>query len=393
MRIAYVCADPGVPVFGRKGSSVHVQEVIRGLVGHGATIELFATRTGGERPDDLDGMVAHRLPEPTSAGASRRERELLRQNSAIRTALEACGRFDLVYERHALWSHAAMEFAVESGTPGLLEVNAPLITEQRRHRQLVDVDCATSAAMKAFRAASAVLAVSREVAAYVACIMRGARVVVLPNGVDPDRITPTVKASRPGSASTVTFGFVGTLKPWHGLDTLIDGFALTHQQRRRARLLIVGEGPERQRITARARLAGCVDAVEFTGGVDHSEIPALLTSLDVGVAPYAARDHSYFSPLKLYEYMAAGLPIVASDIGQAAEVIQDGTTGLLCPPGDSAALATSFVKLIDDPKLRQFLGRNARAAAEERHTWRAVTAQILQIAGDVVRNEPVGAPG
>ena len=155
----------------------------------------------------------------------------------------------------------------------------------------------------------------------------------------------------------------------------------------------MGDGPERERIAARVRTAGCDRAVEFVGAVDPVAIPSLLTSMNAGVAPYP-NEECYFSPLKLYEYMAAGLPIVASEIGQTAEVIQHEVTGLLCPPGNADALADAFVRLIDGPEVCRTLGRNARAAAERKHTWRAVTARILEIAGYPVHSrEPVGARG
>ena len=218
------------PVFGRKGASVHVQEVIRGLLGHGATVELFATRTADEPPEDLRGVVVHELPAPASLDAASRERELLAQNGATRASLEAHGPFDLVYERHALWSYAAMEYAADSGTPGLLEVNAPLIEEQARHRELVDVAGATAAAARAFRASDVCLAVSLEVAEYLGRETPATKVEVVANGADTDRIRPDVEPSRLGPAGSFTFGFVGTLKPWHGLDTLIDGFAMTYRQ-------------------------------------------------------------------------------------------------------------------------------------------------------------------
>jgi glycosyltransferase involved in cell wall biosynthesis len=286
-----------------------------------------------------------------------------------------------------------MEYAAQSSTPGLLEVNAPLVEEQARHRALLDIEAATEATARAFRAASVVLAVSLEVADYVRRCPGAPRAVVLPNGVDPERIRPDVEPSRRGRPGSFTFGFVGTLKPWHGLHTLVQAFASVRRRHSNVRLLIVGDGPERERVASSAREAGCAHAVEFTGAVDPADVPALLTSMDAGVAPYPKLEHCYFSPLKLYEYMAAALPVVASDIGQVAEVIQHDVTGLLCPPGDARALANAFVRLMEDPNLRHTLGRNARAAVQREHTWSAVTARILELAGQNVRATEAGVRG
>src|SRR5207249_6257338 len=127
MRIAYVCADSGVPVFGRKGCSVHVQEMIRAFRRGGANVELFAARADGPLPPELEGVRVHRLPAVRAAAPGIVAVELL--NRALAVALSQAPPCDMVYERYSLWSAAAMEHAHAAGVPGVLEVNAPLIEE------------------------------------------------------------------------------------------------------------------------------------------------------------------------------------------------------------------------------------------------------------------------
>jgi glycosyltransferase involved in cell wall biosynthesis len=103
--------------------------------------------------------------------------------------------------------------------------------------------------------------------------------------------------------------------------------------------------------------------------------------MDVAAAPYPPLAHFYFSPLKVYEYMAAGLPVVASRIGQLAELVAEGVNGLLCQPGDPAALAAALGRLRAEPELRNRLGRAARATVLRKHTWDAVARRILRLAG------------
>jgi glycosyltransferase involved in cell wall biosynthesis len=434
MRIAYVCADQGVPVFGRKGCSIHVQEVVRALREQGACVELFARRTEGDPPPGLEAIPIHALPAvprvvarspdratlPTEglpppahygrpsvdpvagsgdpATTAVREQAALAANGEVRALLEQEGPFDLVYERYSLWTFAAMEYARDTGTPGLLEVNAPLIEEQVEHRTLVDRVSAERTAKRVFTAASALLAVSEEVAAYLEQYpgARG-RVQVVPNGVDPERFPTNLAPSYPGSSGTFTVGFVGTLKPWHGLTTLVEAFALLALERPLAptsgergrgegrnsnvRLLIVGDGPERSRLEADLDQRGLRGSAVFTGAVSPLEVPGLLASMDVAVAPYPKLANFYFSPLKVYEYIAAGLPIVASRIGQLGEILRHQETGLLCAPGDAAALAAALKRLRDDVALRQRLGKAARATAHRKHTWAAVARRVLGLAG------------
>ena len=382
MRLAYVCADPGVPVFGRKGCSVHVQEVLRALHGHGARVELFAVRFDGDPPPGLETVGIHRLPAGPKGERPARERATLAANRDLLQALERAGPFDVVYERYALWSYAGMEYARARGVPGLLEVNAPLIEEQAEHRGLVDRAGAERVAERVFAAAAALLTVSEEVAAYLERYPAAlGRLHVVPNGVNPDRFVPGLRPSRPGRPGTFTVGFLGSLKAWHGLPVLVEAFARLQDGASGSRLLVVGDGPERARLEADLAARGLAQAAQLTGAVDPGEVPGLLASMDVAVAPYPNLENFYFSPLKVYEYMAAGLPVVASRVGQLAGLIRDGVNGILCPPGDSGALAEALERLRQEPEWGTRLGQAARATVLRDHTWAAVARRILRLAG------------
>ena len=382
MRIAYVCADPGVPVFGTKGSSVHVQEVVRAFIACGADVEIFATRLDGVISDDLRSVKLHWLSALPKGDLVIREQASLGANQGLAAALRVAGPFDLVYERYSLWSFAGMEYARDTATGGILEVNAPLIEEQAKHRGLLDRTSAERVAARAFQAATAAVVVSSEVARYLEQFPSIAgRIHIIPNGVNPARfahIRATGRLKKPGQ---FTVGFLGTLKPWHGLSVLATAFAELRRLRPDARLLVAGDGPEKESFAAELEQAGVLDAVTFAGAVTPDAVPRFLAAMDVAVAPYPAKSDFYFSPLKVYEYLAASLPVVASAVGQLEALIENGVNGLLCPPGESLALTNALVRLHDDAGLRRTLGSAARKTVTENHTWIHIASQILRIAG------------
>jgi glycosyltransferase involved in cell wall biosynthesis len=162
---------------------------------------------------------------------------------------------------------------------------------------------------------------------------------------------------------------------------LLHGVALANQQTAdpalRWQLHVVGDGPGRQDLERLAESLG-VPTV-FTGAVAPAAVPGLLAEFDAAAAPYppdGPGQDDYFSPLKVFEYMAAGLPVIASAVGQIPSIIEDGRTGILVPPGDPAALADALIRLGENPNLRERLGLEARNDAVQRFSWSGVLSRI-----------------
>lgn len=379
-RIAYVCADPGVPVFGCKGSSVHVQEVVRAMVRTGAQVMLFASKFGGGVPFGLEDVECLGLPSVQEKGPARREQALIETNALIADFLDQHGRFDMVYERYALWSAAAMAWARRKDVASVLEVNAPLIEEQAKHRGLYDRGAAERIAVRVFADADHIVGVSSGVAVYLAeRSVPPHKVHVIPNGVSVDRFNPS---PRPRDNRLVV-GFVGTLKPWHGVDTLIQAVRIAHDRGVPARLLIIGDGPERAALEAQLEQTGLAEVTELTGAVAPSDIAPLIARMDVATAPYPDLQDFYFSPLKIMEYMAAGRATIASRIGDIDGLITHGEDGLLCAPGSANAIADAIARLHHDPELRERLGKNARAKAVAEMGWDSVVDRIFALSREL----------
>lgn len=221
------------------------------------------------------------------------------------------------------------------------------------------------------------------------------KIVVFPNGVDVQRFRPEPKARNEVRASLgvdthplVTF--VGNFYQWHDVVTLLDAFAQVLVTYPDARLILVGDGSQRQAMMQRAAELDLIGAAQFIGLVPHDEIPRLLAATDVAVAPVPQmRDELWLSPMKLFEYMAAGTAVIASAVGQLAKVIYDGHNGLLVPPGDAPALSAALQQLIGDPGLRSRLGWQAREDAMRKHSWEQYIARLERVYASVIAGQPV----
>jgi glycosyltransferase involved in cell wall biosynthesis len=290
---------------------------------------------------------------------------------------------DFIYERYSLWAIAGLQVAKQLSIPLVLEVNAPLVYEEEAYRGgLTFPSVARWVERALWRKADVVIPVSgalrdRMVNAGVA----PERIHVLPNAVDTDLFRADVDGravrDRFQLANRFVAGFVGSFKAWHGIDLLLEAFQYLHRSDPLTHLLLVGEGPLREALEAQVRKMGLEDSVTFAGGVQHQQIPQYLATMDAAIAPYPALEDFYYSPLKLFEYMAAGRAVVSSRIGQVAEVINDGVTGLLFEPGDRAGLVECLQRLRSNPELQAQLGRNATAACST-NTWKQHAVRVVE---------------
>ncbi|MFD2236914.1 glycosyltransferase family 4 protein [Aureimonas populi] len=381
MHIAYVCADPGIPVFGAKGASVHVQDMVRAMRRLGHEVTLIARRLGGTAPADLDDLDLARLPRTSGLTGAARESALIGHDPHVTALLSGLPGVDLVYERHSLWSAAAMGWAAAEGLPSVLEVNAPLVEEQAAHRGLVDRGTAMSMAREAMGRAGLVLCVSEPVAAHARAMgVEADRVLVEENGVDPVRFGALAPRRAPMEGTPFVVGFLGTLKPWHGTATLLEAVSRLRAEGRDVVIRIVGDGPERPALEEQARGAGLAGAVTFAGTVAPALVPSHLQEMHVGVAPYPPLHGFYFSPLKVLDYMAAGLPVVASRTGTLPELLREGCFGRLTEPGDAAALARALAAKMDDYPAALARAAEARVHALAERSWDGIAARALAAA-------------
>jgi glycosyltransferase involved in cell wall biosynthesis len=204
----------------------------------------------------------------------------------------------------------------------------------------------------------------------------GKPVTVIPYGVDLEQFRP--QPHQPGS--DVTIGSVGRLSPEKGLTYLLQAFAQIGAEQPRVRLILAGDGPERQRLERLAARLQLDDRVDFLGDLPHEQVPQVLARLDIFAMPSTYEGFG----VAAIEAAAMEVPVVASNVYGIPDVVDDGVTGLLVPPKDVSALAQALRSLIADEERRRQMGRAARAFVAERYSWEKNTAQMESLYGEML---------
>jgi glycosyltransferase involved in cell wall biosynthesis len=195
-------------------------------------------------------------------------------------------------------------------------------------------------------------------------------------GADTDRFRPDAAGvipfpRTPGDTIAI---FVGAFRGWHGAIHLVDAIReLRARGRNDIKAVLIGDGPEFGRVR---HAANGIDGITFTGALPHGDIPASLAAADIGVAPFDVTAHRplqwefYWSPLKVFEYMASGLPVLAPRIDRLMNIVRDGQEGVLYDPAQPGSLASALERLCN-PSLRSQLGAAARARVVGHFSWRS----------------------
>jgi len=379
VKILYSAA--GTPIPGTHGGSVHALELCRALARRGHEVHLAALPSQAPDGADLEGVVLHPLHralpvtllEWTATGELRELIVKLRP--------------DVVVERFYTFGGAAVNAAWALDVPAVLEVNSPARDYPGSLRDRLDkltlVRPVDRWRRRMLSRCAAIYATSRHL--LPPALQEDATVIV--NGVDVERFKPAAGVTAEGPLRCV---YVSSFRAWHGAEDLVEAVARCTAEGADVRVTCVGEGPRWQRARDAAVSAGLGDRIEFTGRVAHARVPALLADADVGVAPFAPDQFSalelgwFWSPIKIFEYLACGLAVVTAEIAEL-EALLPGEVARFYPPGDVAALAATLGGLAADRDAVHRMGRAARALAEKRYTWDHQAAAVEEVLTAVAR--------
>ncbi len=308
--------------------------------------------------------------------------------SQVEKWVEEKGDLAFIYQRHGLNTWAGAELAIKLNCPFVLEYNGSEVWVAKHWgTPIAREEISLKLEGLSLAVADLIVVISQPLADEL--IERGFeadKILVNPNGVNTDFYHPATDGQpvidRFDLENKLVVGFIGTFGLWHGAEKLAEAWARLLSRcpalQEKAALLFIGDGLTVQE--TKNVLASWKTEAIFTGTVPQTEGPAYMAACDILVAPHVPNaDGSKFfgSPTKLFEYMAMGKAIVASDLDQLGEVIEHERTGLLTRPGDAEDLSRALERLINDKLLRDALGKAARDEAESKHTWKQHTARIL----------------
>jgi glycosyltransferase involved in cell wall biosynthesis len=414
LKIAHFYQESNIRFSEPQAAQLHIYHTIRGLqqAGHRVilvalqgrevlcTQELQVFKSDRQLASDyaqlgLSGTTPFKLVE---SGVRRLQAELrlpylalfdsYRMGEAGSKNLKA---FDLIHERFNLLSLGGVWASRKLGIPLVLEVNADLL-EQRKFKGRPERGLrriyAEWATRVCFNAAARIICISAGLKDHLSrkWNIEDSKLTVLPCAADVDAFgsnhNPELLRRGLGLTTEPIVMWIGGFYPWHDLDLLLKSFTLVLQRHPDARLVLVGDGPIRPSIAEEVQQIGLQQSVIMTGAIAHAEVPEMLSMADIAVVPSAPVPASHGgtgTPLKLFEYMAAGKPIVATALNQAAEVIRQGHNGLLVEAGDVDGFAEAILTLLDVPSERVRLGQNARQQAIELHSWEEYTRRLEEI--------------
>jgi len=373
VRVLYVASDQVVP--GRTGGSVHVLEVARGLRARGHELEVVIHAEPGRPVEQtFDDVRWRRISwSPPSRYCRFRARPQI-------AALIRERRPDVVMERYYNFGGEGVLAAAEAGVPSLLEVNAPaidhpgswkarldaalLVRPMRRYREQL---CRSAAAL----VAPLVEIVPAAVRAKTERVAWGANVELF----HPSRRNAALRAEWGIPHGALAIVFSSSFRPWHGAHVLRAAAQALSADARFFFVLVGGEG----------RGAGQGFRGLELGSLAYERMPELLASCDIGVAPYDTRRLGqlelgfFWSPLKIFEYMACGLPIVTLARSPLDDLVRPDRESVSMRDGDAASLVSALQRLAEDPALRMRLGASARARVVEHYSWARHCEQLERV--------------
>lgn len=288
-------------------------------------------------------------------------------------------KYGLLYERYAIFNWAGVISAKKYNTPFILEINYTSHTPLYRKRSRLLKPLAHWMDKIIFAKADGFVAVSTYLKNHLIDLgVQESKIIVLPNAADPDIFiplspTPDIQ-NRYNLNRKKVIGFVGGFYPWHGLDFLLDCFHEVKKEIPQAHLLLIGDGPAKETLKAEAARRNLESDISFLGAIAHQELPKLIACFDVAVMPDS---NEYGSPMKIYEYMSMGKPVIAPRLGPLEDGITNRREGIIFKQRDKNELVAALKELLNNDQLREQMSKAARENIVNNHSWKKNAEKII----------------
>jgi len=295
---------------------------------------------------------------------------------------------DFFYQRYSPLNFGGVVLSKLLKTRLIVEINSPVGTIQNRGNQRWLSYCL----MRVFERmilsqADDIVVVSEAIKRYLnANGIRRNKVIVNPNGVDPDVFSSSINEDevrrKYGLKDKTVVGFSGNFVRWHGIPNLIKAISNVILYNSNIHLLLIGDSKLRRRYQQMVKEKNLDEYVTFTGAIPYSEVPEYLAACDILVSsqiPIVDGLDYHQSPVKIFEYMAMGKPIIASNLGQISRILQHEETALLVEPGNISQLAKGILRLIHDKELARGLGKKAREEVIRNFTWQKNAERVISL--------------
>lgn len=290
---------------------------------------------------------------------------------------------DFIYERYNLYQPAGVIISKIFRIPLLLEVNAPLVFERQKYSGLALPIIATFIEKFTWRQASAVLPVSNVLANIIdkSGVPRS-RINVIHNGINKDLFENYFHNLNKHTGDEIIIGFVGFLNKWHRLDLVID--AISKFPKKNIKLICVGDGDIKNELEKLVSNKGISDKVKFTGHISRNEVFKYVQSFDIALQPSVT---PYASPLKLFEYMAAGCLIIAPKSDNICEILDEGNAVLfdLDSPDDFTEKLENSIDHFNDNYIKRVNAK--KAITNKKFTWQDNALKVESIAKKLIKND------
>jgi glycosyltransferase involved in cell wall biosynthesis len=356
-----------------------VREVGRRLVERGHAVHLVTLKVmGAPACEWLDGMTIHRAPAVslTRLLGLQSTVSLAALPLALRVAREL--QPDLIHAHNLFFMTTPLAIVLKRllRRPLVTTLHLGALSHLGGLTQLAVTLYERSIGRTILRQSDRVIAVSQAVADHGRRLAPGAAIRVIPNGVDSYRFRPAPNGAPPAGRRRIAL--VGRLIFNKGPHYLIDAAPAILARHPDVEFLIVGDGPLRASLEAAVARRGLARSFAFLGL--RPDVPELLQSATMLVRPSLSEG----LPLTVLEAMACALPVVATPVGGTAEVVRDGQTGYLVPPGAVPSLAEAICRLLDNPEQARQFGLQGRRLIEQEHSWERVVDQTLGLYGELV---------